>query len=162
MVVPALAALLAYATVQVLWDQRPLLGPIGHDELKDSPVFLSCPGTLHVEWLAFPTRSLLRHDSACPFLSWLCWLYFGVVLFTIIGLRRSYHVAALLLRVLWTIPCCSSLFAMMFHRLTFCHKKLWFVWFRLFKCKLKFKWSMEYTSWLYSNFSTDSIKLSLN
>ena len=59
MVVPSLAALFAHAAVQMLGDERPLLGPIGHDKLEDTPVFFGCPSTFYVEWLAFSSHSLL-------------------------------------------------------------------------------------------------------
>ena len=42
-VVPALSALLSDAVGQVLSNQRPFLGPVRLDQLKDSPVLLSSP-----------------------------------------------------------------------------------------------------------------------
>ena len=58
-VVPALAALLAHSAVQVLRDEGPLLRPVGHHKLEDTPVFLRCPGSLDIEWLTLATHSLL-------------------------------------------------------------------------------------------------------
>ena len=58
-VVPALAALLPHATVQVLGDQRPLLRAVRNDELEDAPVFFGRPGTLHIELFAFSTDAFL-------------------------------------------------------------------------------------------------------
>ena len=59
-IVPALAALLAYSAIQVLRDEGPLLWPVGHHKLKNPPVFLRCPGSFHIEWLTLPAHSLLR------------------------------------------------------------------------------------------------------
>ena len=58
-IVPALAALLAYSAIQVLRDQRPLLGAICHHQLEYSPVLLGRPGSLHIEWFALSSDSLL-------------------------------------------------------------------------------------------------------
>lgn len=55
MVMPPLTALLSNPAVQVLRDQGPLLWAVCHDELKDAPVFLSRPRSLHVEWFAIST-----------------------------------------------------------------------------------------------------------
>lgn len=58
-VVPTFAALLSHSTVEVLGDERPLLGTIRHDQLQDVPVFFSCPCALHVEGLALSPSFLL-------------------------------------------------------------------------------------------------------
>ena len=58
-VVPALAALLAHSAVQMLRDEGPLLRPVGHHELEDTPVLLRRPGSLDIEWLTFAAHSLL-------------------------------------------------------------------------------------------------------
>ena len=58
-VVPTFAALLPHSTVEVLGDERPLLGTVCHDKLQDVPVFFSCPCALHVEGLALSPSFLL-------------------------------------------------------------------------------------------------------
>ena len=58
-IVPALAALLAYSAIQVLRDEGPLLWPVGHHELEDTPVLLRRPGPLDIEWLTLAAHSLL-------------------------------------------------------------------------------------------------------
>lgn len=58
-IVPPFSALLADSAVQVLRDQCPLLGSVGHHELQNAPVFFGSPCALHVEWLVVSSDSHL-------------------------------------------------------------------------------------------------------
>ena len=58
-IVPTLSALLANTAIQMLGNQRPLLGPVCHHQLQNTPVLLGGPCALHVERLAFSSDSLL-------------------------------------------------------------------------------------------------------
>lgn len=66
-VVPALATLLAYATVQVLRNEGPLLRAVGDDELKYTPVFLRGPCAFNVERFAFLLHLFHRQKRVVSF-----------------------------------------------------------------------------------------------
>jgi hypothetical protein len=101
MVVPALTALLAHSTVEVLRDECPLLRPIGHNQLEDAPVLLRSPGSLHVEWLTLFAKALL-------------WDYTR----GLGGLRQS---RAGSLRLMRRVVSCLLGGLLVLHRLSLCH-----------------------------------------
>jgi len=53
MIVPSLTALFPHATIQVLGNERPLLGSVGYHQLKNAPIFFGTPSAFNVEGLCF-------------------------------------------------------------------------------------------------------------
>ena len=49
MIMPALAALLTHAAIQVLRNLCPFLRSVSNYKLEHTPVFLGSPGTFYVE-----------------------------------------------------------------------------------------------------------------